>query len=389
MNNKATQISKKIRGKADTFFADFSEQNNKAAYYEQLGNQNYYNRNRPFFLLCVFLAVAAQGAAMFSSYSFLNSWVSIKVINMDLALVITVALLLTIEIAKYFSVHSVFQSKFSLAKPPINYIAFIIAIIVSAFSMFASVKGGGHLGIDTAKVSNAKSEYDAHISQVREEIADIKKRNTWKGNTYIAGKDKSLLMQKEATLAEARANKDKSLGKIESENAQSESAFQYAFLTIEVLFFLFTFFQFNYKYHCAIELEREKVENTTQSVPPTEMINVNHSQSVMPDQEAMRKLLQEVINGNQNNLSSSPVQPKQKIGFGFTAQAKQENMINVNHKAERQTPNMDGNRNCEFCGDVYKYKVWNQRFCCEKCRVEAWQVANPDKVKQFKKGGKK
>jgi hypothetical protein len=237
-------------------------------------------------------------------------------------------------------------------------------------------------------VVTAKSDFDTHISQVREEITDIKKRNTWKGNVYIGKQDKALLLSKESALAGLREKKDISLGKIDAENAENQSAFQYAFLTIEVLFFLFTFFQFNYKYHSAVEYEREKAETKTQPVNPTEMINVNHSQGMMLDQDTLRKLLQETINGSQNNLSASPVQPSKKIGFGFTAHEKAGNMINVNRKAEPQTPNLDGNRNCDFCQNLYKYKVWNQRFCCEKCRVEAWQVANPDKVKSFKKGRK-
>jgi Zn finger protein HypA/HybF involved in hydrogenase expression len=364
MSNKATQISQKIRAKKDSFFADFSEQNNKAAYYEQLGNQNYYNRNRPFFLLCVFLAVAAQGAAAFSSYSFLNSWVSIKVTNIDLALVITVALLLTIEGAKYFSVHSVFQSKFSLAKPPINYVALIIALIVSVFSMFASVKGGGHLGIDETKVVTAKSEYDSHILQVREEIADIKKRNTWRGNTYIAGKEKTLLMQKEATLADARTNKDKSLGKIEAENAKNQSAFQYAFLTIEVLFFLFTFFQFNYKYHSAVEFEREKAENTTQEV-------TNQVTSVVSNL------------GITHPVSGNGTPQQKKIGFSF---GNIQEPISVVTSVVNEVALKDGNRNCLHCGAVYEYKIINQKFCCEKCRVEAWQLKTGKSL--AKKGGK-
>ena len=365
MSNKATIISQKVRSKADTFFADFSEANNKAAYYDALGNQNYYRRNRPFYLLCVFLAVAAQGAAAFSSYAFINAWVSIKVTNVDFALMLTVALLLTIEVAKYFSVHSVFESKFSLAKPPINYVGLIIAVIVSVFSMFASVKGGGSLGIDEKKVVSAKSDFDTHISQVREEIADIKKRNTWKGNTYIAGKDKALLLSKEAALAGLREKKDISLGKIEAENAQSESAFQYAFLTIEVLFFLFTFFQFNYKYNCAIEFEREKEENATQEVTNPVTTLVSNLGMTQP------------VSGN-----GTPQQ--KKIGFSFGGVQAPTSIVTsvVNEVALK-----DGNRNCLHCGSVYEYKIINQKYCSEKCRVEAWQNKT-GKTLASKKGGK-
>lgn len=361
--NKAKQLAENLNKRKDVFFESFSQRKNELSYYEQLSAGSYYQRNRLFFLGCVAFASFAQLASMISSYSFILSWISIKLTNEVLAIASCIAFLVLIEAIKYISVHKVFADAFNIESKAINYVAIMIALIVSAFSMFASVKGGGSLGIDTAKVVNTKSEFDNEIAQVREEIKGIKDRNTWKGNTYIAGKDKTLLLSKEAVLASLRGKKDNSLSKIEADNEQSQTAFQYGFMVIELLFFLFTYFQYNYKYRVAVELAAEKVNVT----------------------EEVTKSVTQVTNLNPIPSTSGNIAPQtKKIGFSFSNNPSDDSVTKfVTNEVQVLK---EGNRICLHCNQVYTYKRHDQKYCTEKCRVEAWQLKTGKTL--AKKGGK-
>lgn len=92
-----------------------------------------------------------------------------------------------IEVMKYLTLNKALLGLFSLPAKP-NYALLAFALILSICSIYASIIGGGNLGIDNVKVETVKSEYDKEIATLRTEITDIQKRNSYKGNTYITGK---------------------------------------------------------------------------------------------------------------------------------------------------------------------------------------------------------
>ncbi|SFF48105.1 hypothetical protein [Thermoflexibacter ruber] len=103
------------------------------------------------------------------------------------------------------------------------------------------------------------------------------------------------------------------------------------------------------------------------------------------DYDKMKEVLQQLINGQQNfqiASTNAPVQP-QKVGYKFGLQA-------VHNEAEKLKPQhefvlREGNRVCLHCGNLYEYKIHNQKFCSEKCRVEAWQQKTGKVLKKAKK----
>lgn len=326
-----------------------------------------------------------------------------------LTFIILCALLFGIEVFKSSLAKGIFKNLVIGAKVRVpNLIALLVVML---FSILVSAIGGAILSYEmndksvaitqtySVKSDSIRKLHDENLEAVNESIkaykANLNKGDYWAKYATREKLDKAIdkrtnilgSAKNEITWVQAAKEKEVSLNSNEGKNYAMISAI--TVFVLELLSILAYWFQYVYHANCEREAINFAVLSPTQPVTPTDIINVNHSQGMMPDQEALRKLLQEVINGNQNNLAASPVQPSKKIGFGFTAHTGAGTMINVNRKSQPQTPNMDGNRNCEFCGELYEYKVWNQRFCCEKCRVEAWQVANPDKVKSFKKGGKK
>lgn len=42
---------------------------------------------------------------------------------------------------------------------------------------------------------------------------------------------------------------------------------------------------------------------------------------------------------------------------------------------------VNGTKNCEICGKSFKQIAYNQRFCCEKCRDEAYKINKIEKQK--------
>jgi hypothetical protein len=54
--------------------------------------------------------------------------------------------------------------------------------------------------------------------------------------------------------------------------------------------------------------------------------------------------------------------------------------------ATASTPNVEqGIKRCEYCATKYVYKIHNQKFCSEKCRITNW---NQKTGRTFKKGKK-
>lgn len=43
---------------------------------------------------------------------------------------------------------------------------------------------------------------------------------------------------------------------------------------------------------------------------------------------------------------------------------------------------VNGTKNCEICGKYFKQIAYNQRFCCEKCRNEAYNISRRKKHKE-------
>ena len=201
----------------------------------------------------------AQAASLVSSYGYFEGLLSVKLEGLPLLIAAGLAVAL-VEIAKYFVMNRVFADLFRLAGVQIPYGLAVVAVAISALSIWASIQGGGNLAVNPQAVQAAASPHQNEIATLRQEISDIKQRNTWKGKTWIAGSDKRLLHQKEMQLAAAIEAKNKAIAEAEAKEQSSIQTYQYAFSGFELLFLICTLWTWYFRKRVAIEAEARYID---------------------------------------------------------------------------------------------------------------------------------
>jgi hypothetical protein len=354
-------------------FADFAQETKELSFIDTLQPKSYYQTNKDLYFGAKCFAFLAQVATMISSFSFFENLLQIKITSPYLLIATTVIVLLLIEIMKYLTLNKALQGLFSLPTKP-NYALLVFGLLLSLGSIYASIQGGANLGIDTNKIATTKTEYDSEIATLRTEIASIQARNTYKGNTYITGKDKSLLHTKEKQLQAIQAKKDTELAQVNRQNEKQATTFKIGFGLFDLLFLLCTFYVWYFMRMVSIE----RLANNL----PTEQANEQANISPPTKQDSIQDNTQEQGNNGAIPQSTQP----QRIGFtyDFTHLKKQ----NANDDLPNElpitpnvitpsviTPNVgSGNKICLHCGIVYTYKIHNQKFCSVECRILAWEL---------------
>lgn len=338
-------------------FSAYTKSENIANYTSELAPQDFYNSYILLSHFCKVLFIVAQLLSLGSEYVFFESAFSSNLSGV-LLIVVTGLICLLIEVAKYFIFGAFFKALFLLKNANFNIFLFAIAVSLSAISVYASVLGGGSFGIDTQKVATTETKHDAEISSLRAEITDIKKRNTWKNQTYITGKEKALLHAKEQELTQAKQGKQSELTKVETKNAEQETLYRYWFGGFEVVFILATLFVYYFKKRSAVECTVDILAvPTDNSISQVQSIGYSIPQG-----------------------TSAP--SSKKVGFTFGSNTNNENGIT---KMVNENSVSSGNRICKHCNSAYTYKHHKQMYCSSDCKVNAWEQRTGKKL-NFKKG---
>jgi hypothetical protein len=359
----------------------------------ELSAHSYFQTYRGLFFAALFFALVSQVASGLSSYTFYATLFQIKVSGILLVLT-TVSVLALVEIGKYFLFHHVFADMFSLSGKKMAWGLLLVGLALSGLSMYASVVGGGNLGIDHARVTMAEDKFGSEIAQIRKEINEIQHRNTWKGQTWLPTKEKTLLHQKEAELARLKDQKTTTLLDIDQDNEKSKLTYQFGFGAFDLLFFLCLLFQYHYKKRCAVEY----LANQT----PVSKVANREETTPLPSPTPSQGL--EHLQGKSNSAPLYVPNSGQKIGFMFNhvpskheirhTNTEETNYEQTQMKIEKdenrvisQIENVlhEGNRICEYCGKVYVYMHNKQKYCCDNCRKEAWLIQTGKKVKVVRK----
>jgi hypothetical protein len=340
-------------------FFNYSKAENLQKFSQSLTPQDYYNTYLGMYWFAIVLTKIAQALSGASEFAYFQTVFSAS-LNGLLLIGATVLFCLLIEVSKFFIVGAFFKEMFLLKRSHANPFLLLLALLISGVSIYASVIGGGSFGIDTAKVSSTESKHDGEISTLRNDIKAIEKRNSWKGNTYISGKEKALLHAKEQELSKAKQAKESELQQVQMENASNENAYRYWFASFEVIFLLATIFGYYFE-------KRSSVECT----------DIGTIQTIDNDSEQVQKVGFSSI----PNSTIAPNNTGQKIGFSF---GNSENRI-ANIVSENRVPS-EGNRICKHCNKSYTYKHHKQVYCSNECRNESWEQRTGKKL-NFKKGG--
>ena len=353
-------------------FFNYSKNENIQKFSNELSPQDYYNSYLGLWYFCLVLTFLAQILSLGSEYAYFQSVFSSSLSGV-LLIGATVLFCLFIESAKYFVFGAFFKEMFLLTKASVNPFLLALSLLISAVSVYASIIGGGSFGIDTAKVVTTESKHDKEIQAVRSEIAEIHKRNSWKGNTYIAGKDKALLHTKESELSKVKQQKESDLQAVETKNKEQETVYRYWFGSFELVFVLCTWFVYYFKKRTAIECTYavQEIDNQENEKPTKIGFSTVPNSTIAPNSQVQKVGFQFgsntptlKVNGEGNNLESNTV------------------------KVEKEYILLKENeRVCKHCSKVFTYKHWNATYCGEKCKIEAWEQRTGKKFNK-KKGNK-
>jgi hypothetical protein len=349
------KITEKVQASENNVFAAFTRAQFEKSAYVELSEKDYYTRFKALYWFAVVLALGAQVGSLVSEYSYFEAIALIKLTGWA-AIIAAGLFVVTLEFAKYYIVNRLFADIFRLAGVRVAYGLAIVAIGISALSVWASIQGGGNLAVNPQAIEVAVSPYATEIATLRQEIADIKQRNTWQGKTWIAGADKKLLHKKEAQLTAAITAKDKAANEAKEKESSNIAAYQYAFSALEAVFLICTLFVYYFKKRVAIE----SLAAATSRPEPAPVLQTFAATT-------------ESANGNR------------AIGFKFGWQNPQadNSTVNVNN-GERNNGERGKKKACEHCGTLFTKKHWNARYCSDECRIAAWELRT-GKTFKFKK----
>lgn len=140
------------------------------------------------------------------------------------------------------------------------------------------------------------------------------------------------------------------------------------------------------------------LRNTEREGISFEVITKNSSQKVSTNEplteiaEILKQFLQNPTPNIQQVMPLTTASPIQKsIGFKYgqntpntngtniandtrTANSTRNTAVVTAKKNETKIKELgNGNRECPTCQEAFVYKVWNHKFCSEKCRIKAWE----------------
>ena len=227
MQDNIKNLVKTIAGKKNTANTVFNHANTEQEFMTTLSQKSYYENYSLLYYTALFFALVSQLATAISSYTFFADLLAIK-LNPTLLPFAVAILLLLIEVLKYVSFNKGLEGVFALPQR-INYVLLVFAILLSAGSMYASIIGGGSFGIDTQRIASTETKFDGEIVTLRTEIAEIHKRNTWKGSTYLPKKEKKLVYSKEEELTRLKLQKENGLNSVATDNETAATQYQFGF----------------------------------------------------------------------------------------------------------------------------------------------------------------
>jgi hypothetical protein len=350
------KITEKVQASENNIFAAFNRTQFERCAVSELSEKDYYTRFKALYWFAVVLALGAQVGSLISEYSYFEAIALIKLTGLY-ATIAAGLFVVTLEFAKYYIVNRLFADIFRLAGVRVAYGLAIVAICISALSVWASIQGGGSFAVNPQAIEAATSPYATEIATLRQEIADIKQRNTWKGQTWIAGADKKLLHTKEAQLSAAIAGKERAANEAKEKESSNIAAYQYAFSALEAVFLICTLFVYYFKKRVAIE-----------------------SLAAAPTRPEPAPVLQ-TFAATENNANGN-----RAIGFKFGWQTNDnrinDNRNNENRINENRNDSNSNLRTCPNCGKEYIYKHHKQIYCSEACRIESWEKRTGKKFKK-------
>jgi hypothetical protein len=416
MQNTIKKLVKTIAGQKNTANTVFNQANTEQEFMTLLSQKSYLENYSLLYYTALFFAFISQLATAVSSYTFFADLLAIK-LNPTLLPFAVAILLLLIEVLKYVSFNKGLEGVFALPQR-INYVLLVFAILLSAGSMYASIIGGGSFGIDTKRIISTETKFDGEIATLRNEIAEIHKRNTWKGSTYLGKKEKKLVYLKEEELSNLKLQKEQSLADAAADNQTAATQYQFGFAFFDALFLLCTLYVWYFRKCVAVEgMVNENVsiapvvnvvqQPITQQLPTSSNSNSNSSSNPRSNSRLRHQTLKRIRDFGKSNGNQAPTSNRhkpinnaqnmiQKSRESFKKLKTIEKLKHSNTHSDTHSEgsvkvavpeivdefakteaklSLDGNRICEYCKTAFTYKNFKRHYycskaCCDKASID-------------------
>ncbi len=276
-----------------------------------------------------------------------------------------------------------------------------VSVLISAvggavISLKTSDKTGEIKNIYLSQLDSIRHYYQAKIQNLQEEInatnqlkaSRLKRSPMWgltkeESNTLNHNKTQlaKLENQLQSELLSLKSDYQKDMAKNLMQSSNAAWVVAGVVFVLEILLLWAYSFQWEYRAEAKAEAVNFQVLELEKKVS-----NKNEQKGEKNNDEfdKIRETLQQIINGQQSfqiASTNAPLQP-QKVGYKFGFQTVNEV---ERPKSQHEFILREGNRICQHCGSVYEYKIHNQKFCSEKCRVEAWQQKTGRVLRKAKK----
>lgn len=383
---------------------------------EKLEPKPYATQAKPLFLLSRYFSVAYH----FISYIIALIGITLYALQLDsliyqiILVLLSFILLFVVEVAKGNSSNNVFSAKARKEEP--NKLFLGILVITTIFSFVTSVwsaKEAVYYASTDTKFSNIDSLQNIQIDSVNSlfatQISSLESsikasqntlnstKTNWKINT--AQKD---LKESQISLTNVLEKKETALlsisKSVENQKGTTDTNGLFIAKLAAVIFLLFESlnlvgYWFLYQYYSNVLLEKDLVLNRLSK----SLTNAVHDVS--------QTVTSAITNLTPTNAVTNAVFPpttvtnavKNTIGFqtNYSQSNSQNNSqgttaVSQNNNQGTTAVNGNGNRIClnSNCQKAYIYKVHNQKFCSEKCRIANWNKTTGKDFIKGKKGGK-
>ena len=322
-------------------------------------------------------------------------------------------MLLVIEVAKGNASNTVFSSTARKEKP--NSLFLAILVITTIFSFVTSVwsaKEAVYFASTDTKFSNIDSLQNSQIDSVNNlfatQISSIESSLKASQSTLQTSKNKWLriatnkdIQDSQTSLTNILERKEKAIQAIQN-NTQTKTS-QTSQKGSEIAIFaavLFAIFEllnlvcywFVYQYYQSCLLENNLGNEPNEQPSQTSQTDTVTNAVVKAFQNLSLQLATHDVTPNVTPsvipTFSEPQKPQKSIGFQFGNNSEKTTHVSQNEPNEPKTELSKGNRICQYesCKKAYTYKVHNQKFCSEKCRINNWNQKTGKKF--ILKGGK-
>lgn len=383
-NQGNTNISLSNRNVFDKAFDDFQEASETSQLFDFFQDRTFWNRTKKIATAFVILTIICNVISALTESVFLFDILNKGLGYWIISVALTVVLVVVVEVIKRATLPDFFKHAFQYGK--IDFINLSIYLIFAAISITLSFKGGALIPAAISSptlidVDSVDNKYIALMTAKEAEIDSYFDKNNWQGkldnssrptyNLLIAERN-NLFTEHQNQLVATNDKNDVITNEHNVNTANDGITLGWITVICEGLFLLMYSFLIYRKYRHFSQFAMVQNHQSHQKVIDTVPTISNQNYEIAATTQVVE----------------TPTPVVRKIGFRYGENndtRKEKQADNSTRKEGNNSSRKEGNRECEYCGNLFVYKVWNHKYCSDKCRISNWEKKNNKELPSYKK----